>query len=192
VTRDPSLPPRRELSPERLRAREARLLDEIQLQSRRQSSFSLLVPRRTRLLAAAVLLAALVTTPALAFSSTVRQFVGLKTGESVRGPVFEARVTGLKFHGPNRPGTVVTVTFTVEQQGRPPGTGVPKGSSFLVLVTRTNHLAPAYGKDGYYHAAARLGPGGFGGVQIGGFMPSNGPRGLNGGFWILTTLHIPE
>ncbi len=142
-------------------------------------------------LAAALAVVVVVAAPALAFSPKVRELVGLQT-KSARGPVFVATVTGVSFHGPNRPGTLVTVTFTVGEQGKPPGTGVPQGSSFLVLVTRTSQLAPAYGKFGHYRATTRLGPGGLSGIQIGGYMPSKGPKVLNGGFWILTVTDIPE
>jgi hypothetical protein len=95
-------------------------------------------------------------------------------------------------HGPSRPGTLVTVTFTVGEQGKPPGTGIPQGSTFLVLVVpktrRAGHLTEAYGKHGHYRATIRLGPGGIGRIQIGGFMPSNGRKALNGGFWIPTII----
>jgi hypothetical protein len=110
----------------------------------------------------------------------------------LRSPAFVARVTGAVLHGPNRPGTVVTVTFTVEEQGEPPGTGVPAGSAFLVLLTHTNQLTPAYGEHGRYRANARLGPGGITGIQIGGFMPSSGPRVENGGFWLPTFVDVAE
>ena len=142
-------------------------------------------------LAAALAILVVVAAPALAFSPRVRELVGLQT-QSARGPVFIARVTGVSRHGPNRPGTLVTVTFTVGEQGKPPGTGVPQGSTFLVLVTRTSQLAPAYGKLGHYRATTRLGPGGLTGIQIGGYMPSKGPKVLNGGFWIPTVTDIPE
>lgn len=110
----------------------------------------------------------------------------------LRAPGFVARVTGAVLHGPNRPGTVVTVTFTVEEQGKPPGTGVPAGSAFLVLLTRTNELAPAHGGHGRYRVNARLGPGGITGIRIGGFMPSQGARVENGGFWLPTFVDLAE
>ena len=137
-------------------------------------------PRRTRsLVAAAIVVAAVAAAPALAFSTTVRELVGLQTS-SPRGPVFVATVTGVVLHGPNRAGTLVTVTFTVGEPGKPPGTGVPQGSTFLVLVTHTSQMAPAQGEHGHYQARTRLGPGGFTGIQIGGYMPSKGGKVLNG------------
>lgn len=111
---------------------------------------------------------------------------------NLRGPAFVARVTGAVLHGPNRPGTAVTVTFTVGERGEPPGTGVPVGSAFLVLLTHTNELAPAHGGHGYYRVTTRLGTGGLTGIQIGGFMPSQGPRVENGGFWLPTVVDVAE
>ncbi len=145
----------------------------------------LIAPLAATVLATVVVVAA----PALAFSPKVRDLVGL-TGSS--NPTFVARVTGVAVHGPNRPGTLVTVTFTVGEQGKAPGTGIPQGSAFLVLVTRTSQLAPAYGKHGHYRATTRLGPGGLTGIQIGGFMPAKGPKVLNEGFWIPTIIDIPN
>jgi hypothetical protein len=147
-------------------------------------------PRRTRsLVATAVLVAAVAAAPALAFSTTARGLVGLKT--SAPSPAFVARVTGVFFQGPNRAGTLVTVTFTVGEHGEPPGSGVPQGSTFLVLATRTSQLAPASGSHGRYRATIRLGSGGLAGIQIGGFMPSKGPKVLNGGFWVPTIIVKP-
>jgi hypothetical protein len=180
------------LTSERLRAREAHLLDEIRIEPRPHRSFPRLVQRRTGLLVASGVLAAYVAAaPALAFSTTVRELVGLKTSSSP--PVFVARVTGVSFNGPNRPGTLVTVTFTVGEQGQPPGTGVPQGSTFAVLATRTHQLSPAYGKHGHYRATIRLGSGGLTGIQVGGFMPQKEPGKVrNGGFWIQTIIDIPQ
>lgn len=109
-----------------------------------------------------------------------------------RGPAFAARVTGAVLHGPNRAGTVVTIAFTLEKQGEAPGAGVPAGSAFLVLLTRTNQLTPAYGEHGRYRANVRLGPGGIAGIQIGGFTPSKGTRVENGGFWLPTFVDVAE
>jgi hypothetical protein len=190
MTSEHSLPPVRELTSERLRVREAHLLDEIRIEPRPQRALPRLFPRRTRsLIATAIVLAAIAAAPALAFSTTVRDLVGLKIGSP--GPVFVARVTGVVIHGPNRPGTLVTIMFAVGEQGKPPGTGIPQGSTFLVFVPRKTQLAPAYGKHGHYQATTRLGRGGLTGIQIGGFMPSKGPKVLNGGFWIQTIIDIP-
>jgi hypothetical protein len=148
--------------------------------------------RRSRLLVAAAVLAAVVAAaPALAFSTTVRELVGLTTKTS---PHFVARVTDVVVHGPRpRPGVLVTITFTVGEQGKPPGTGIPQGSTFLVLVDGLpGHLAAASGKNGRYTATLRLARGEIGSIQIGGFMPSKGPKVLNGGFWIPTVIDIPQ
>ena len=151
------------------------------------------VPRRSRLLvAAAVLAAAVAAVPAIAFSTTVRELVGLTTKSS--SPHFIAKVTDVVVHSPRpRPGALVTVTFTVGEQGKPPGTGIPQWSTFLVLVYGSpGHLAAAHGKNGRYSATIRLARGEIGGIQIGGFMPSKGPKVLNGGFWIPTIIDVPQ
>jgi hypothetical protein len=148
--------------------------------------------RRSRaLIAAAVLAAVVAAAPALAFSTTVRELVGLTTKTS---PHFVARVTDAFVHGPHpRPGILVTVTFTVGEQGKPPGTGIPPKSTFLVLVGGLpGHLVAAHGKNGRYNATLRLARSKIGNIQIGGFMPSKGPKLLNGGFWIPTVIDIPE
>lgn len=153
-----------------------------------------MVARRGRLLvAAAVLAVAVAAAPALAFSTTVRELVGLTT-KSGSQPHFVARVSSVSVHGKRpRPGTLVTVTFTVGEQGKPPGTGIPPRSTFLVLVGGSpGHLATAHGKNGQYSATVRLARAEIGGIQIGGFMPSKGPKLLNGGFWIPTVIDIPE
>ena len=154
-----------------------------------------LVIRRSLLapLAAALVTVVVVAAPALAFSSRVRELVGLTT--STPNPVFIAHVTGVFVHGPDtRPGTLVTIRFTVAQPGKPPGLGIPKRSTFEVLLTRrSGQFASAYGSNGHYQATIRLGPGrGIGGIQVGAFMPSKGPRVINGGFWIPTVIDIGQ
>jgi hypothetical protein len=148
--------------------------------------------RRRLLVVAAVLAAAVATAPALAFSTTVRELVGLPTKSS--SPHFVARVTHVVVHGPHpRPGVLVTITFTVGEQGKPPGTGIPPNSTFLVLVAGLpGHMATAHGENGRYSATIRLARGKIGDIQIGGFMPSKGLKVLNGGFWIPTVIDIRE
>jgi hypothetical protein len=150
-------------------------------------------PPRTRLLVAAAVLTVAVAAaaPALAFSTTVREFVGLKTASSQ--PLFVATVTDVVVHGSRpRPGILVTITFTVGQRGKPPGTGIPRKSTFLVLVDGGSpNLTAAHGMNGRYTATVRLAKRRIGGIQIAGLMPK-GPKVLNGGFWIPTTIDIPE
>jgi hypothetical protein len=147
---------------------------------------SLLAP-----LAAVVATAVLVAGPALAFSPKVRELVGLST--DTRPPVFVARVTGVLLHeGDTRPGALVTIRFTVGEAGKPPGTGIPSGSTFVVLLTRrSGKFGAAHGGNGRYQATIRLGPGrGIGGIQVGAFMPGKGSRVINGGIWIPTVVDI--
>jgi hypothetical protein len=199
VRGDESLPPFREMGVERLRMREAHLLEELRIEPRRHRRLPPLVPPQGRVLfAAVVLVAVVVTAPALALSGTVRELVGLHT-VSHRGPFFAARVTNVVIHGPHAsPGTLITITFTVGEQGKRPGVGVPRGSSFLVLVSPksgagSGHLAAAHGANGRYQTTTRLGPGsGIGSIQIGGFMPEEAGKVLNAGFWIPTTIDVPE
>jgi len=92
VRSEQGLPPFRELSPERLRAREAHLLDEIRLAARGRPSSRTAAFRGVRLAAAVVVAAAAVSAPALAFSATVRGLVGIGSS-SVPHDVF---VTGTR------------------------------------------------------------------------------------------------
>ncbi len=88
------------------------------------------------------------------------------------------------------------VTFTVGEQGKRPGTGVPFGSDFEMLLvgktppTRGN--APVFirtnGSHGRYSATTLLPPGGIGFIQIGGWgdfptaTPDSGA--VDGEFWL--------
>jgi hypothetical protein len=151
-------------------------------------------PRRTRVLvAAAVLAAAVATAPALAFSTSLRGLVGLSTNGTSQ-PRFVARVTGVALHARRpRPGALVTVTFTVGERGKPPGTGIPPRSTFFVLLGgNPTHMVAARGRDGRYRATIRLAQSTIGGIEIGGFMPTKGPKVLNGGFWIPVLLDTPH
>jgi len=166
VTNDQSPPPFRELSSERLRVREQHLLHETRLQPHR------LPHRRRSLVAAAVVVAAVVATPALGFSTTVRELVGLKGSSSP--PTLYATLTGRITHKPApRPGSLVMVTFTAGELHRPPGTGVPRGSVFYVsLLTKPGvqgwwQPIAADGKNGRYSATSRVPPGGVRGIAIG-------------------------
>lgn len=147
-----------------------------------------LLGRRGWLLVACVVAAAAVAGPALALSSAARELVGLQTSPGVR-PALVARVTAIVIRGPHRPGTPVTVRFTVGEQGKPPGTGVPAGSVFSVLIVpttgRATQLVAARGGHGRYEATGRLSSTGIRQIQIGGFLNvRHGPSPANGGFWI--------
>ena len=200
MTSDPSLPPFRELTSERLRVREAHLLDEIRIQPRPYRQFPQLLSRRRRLLvAAAIVVAAVVAVPALAFSTTVRELVGLKTASSP--PFLVATVTSVVVHKPHPPAlATVTVTFTVGEHGKPPGTSVPFGSAFeLFLVGKTpptRNNSPVFirtnGSHGRYSATTLLPPGGIGSIQIGGWV-SNAPGGAaDGEFWLPVNAFPPR
>ena len=156
---------------------------------------------------AAMLGAAAVAAPALAFSPSVRQLVGLKGTSPPPGvvgswprPKLVARVTGAFIHTP-RPRfgpPLVTVTFTIGEAGRPPGTGIPFGSYFLVsLSSRTGApSAPwqvrAYGTHGHYSATTHLPAGGIASVQIGGWVNvRKGSSAADGDFWIPVTVVYP-
>jgi hypothetical protein len=151
-----------------------------------------LLKGRRLLIAAALVAAAVVAAPALALSPSLRAVVGLRTTASQ--PQFVARVTDVFVHGSRPlPGTLVTVTFTVGERGKPPGTGIPQGSTFFVLASGSpGHLATAHGKNGLYRATIRLAQPRIGMIQVGGFMPQKGPQVLNGGIWIPTTIDIPR
>jgi hypothetical protein len=91
-----------------------------------------------------------------------------------------------------RAGSFVTVTFTVGEPGKPPGSGIPRGSVFEVLVTRTTGsptsmtMATARGRHGRYRATIRWPGGHIGGVEIGGFLNAQ-PSPANGDFWLPVT-----
>jgi hypothetical protein len=149
------------------------------------------------LLAAAVVGAALVATPALAFSTTVRQLIGLSKPTHVAPlgwtrPQLVAKVTGLSFPKQKPFGLpMVTVSFTVGEARKPPGTGVTFGSYFLVHVaSRTGtssspYFAPAHGSHGHYVATLPLPHGGIGSVEVAGWINvRKGPSAANGTFWI--------
>jgi hypothetical protein len=192
VTSDHSLPPLRKLSSERLRVREAHLLDEIRI-DRPQRAFSRLVPRRTRsLVATALVLAAVAAAPALAFSTTVRELVGLKSPTlPSTGPALEAKLTSVIVHH-RRVGAVISVKFSIGEPGKRPGTGIPHGSLFQILLI-PKHGAPtrldgAQGENGRYSATARVPASGIANIQIGGWLNRKGIPTAATGFWLPITI----
>jgi hypothetical protein len=150
--------------------------------------------RRTRSLVTAIVLAAVVATPALAFSTTVRELVGLN-GSSP--PALQATVTGTVIHKKPRFGLAkVTVTFTIGEPGKPPGSGITFGSHFQILLLNragrpsSFRLGAADGKHGRYSATTILPTGGIEGIKIGGFLnyPTGGSTAKNAvDFWIPVT-----
>lgn len=91
-----------------------------------------------------------------------------------------------------RPGSFVTVTFTVGEPGKPPGSGIPPGSVFEVQLTRTTGsptsslMTVARGRRGHYRVTVRWPGGHVGGVAIGGFLNAM-PSPANGDFWLPVT-----
>ena len=133
-------------------------------------------PRRPHsLLAAAVVLAAVMAAPALAFSTPIRQFFGL--GYPPVGP-FKATITGISSPRTYRYALPkVTVMFTIGKPGEPPGSGIPKGTSVFVYVSGKtgdawSQTVAARGGNGRYSATTLAPPGGIAAVYIMGFVPS--------------------
>ncbi len=112
-------------------------------------------------------------------------------------PTLEATVTDVTVHRRRPPADpTVTVTFTVGEDGKPPGTGLPAGrgtAAFSVhLVSKTGvsgNLIEAKGRDGRYSATTLLPAGGVGSIQVGGWLdiPTGAPTAA-GGFWIPTAI----
>lgn len=150
------------------------------------------------LFVAALVGAAMAAAPALAFSTSVQELIGLKKpapppSTSWNHPRLLAKVTGMSYHRLSRYGLpLVTVKFTIGEVGKPPGTGVTFGSYFLVDVeSKTGKpFLPvlgvrAYGSRGHYEATFPTPPGGIGGIKIAGFINHpTGPSEANGTLWI--------
>ncbi len=196
MTADQSPPPFRELSPERVRAREEHLLDEIRIERRPQRHLPRLLPGRGRLLvAAAVLVAAIVAAPALAFSTTVREFVGLTKPSPP--PFLVATITSVVGHK-HQAVPMVTVTFTVGEHGKSVGTGVPLASEFFVFVVakiaperNSRDFVTANGAHGRYSATTVLPPGGIASIQIGGWTSNDFGYAAGGQFWLPVDVFPP-
>jgi hypothetical protein len=142
------------------------------------------------LVAAAVVGAAIAAVPALAFSTPLRKLVGL---DSVPRPVLAARLIRAPVPGSRpRRGALITVTFTVAKPGKPPGTGVARGSSFAVVVIPEPSrerlvLTQAHGANGYYRARIRWPGGRIGSIGIAGWLnvpESTIPTGGQDGIWL--------
>ena len=164
MTADPSLPPFRTLSSTRLSARGEHLVDEIRFRRRPLRRFA-------RPLAAAVVVTAVAAAPALAFSTTLGELVGLQSSSR---PVLHVTLTGEITHkSPSRPGTLATIFFTVGERGKQPGTGIaPRSVVYVLLSTKAGRgqqlqLLAAHGTDGRYSVTTPVPPGGIGPVAVG-------------------------
>jgi hypothetical protein len=187
---DHLLPPLRTLPAGLLGARAQHLLDETRM--RQQGRWR---PGVRSVAATVLVLAAIAAAPALAFSTTVRQLVGIEA-RNARAPHLQATVTGVSVH--NRPvGAVATVTFTVGELGKHAGVGIPAGSVFLVLfIPRrggSTHLIQATGANGHYSVTGWVPRGGLRGVWIGGWLNRLPMPTAAGGFWLpVTVVDIPH
>lgn len=186
------LPPRRSLPGEQLTARTQHLLDETRTNRGARSR-----PRARLSVAAALLVAAIAAAPALAFSTAVRQLVGIEA-KSTPAPHLQATVTGVSVRN-QRVGATATVTFTVGELGKHPGVGVPAGSVFLVLFiprrgrSTSTHLIQATGANGRYSVTGWVPRGGLRGVWIGGWLNRLPQPTAAGGFWLpVTVVDIPH
>jgi hypothetical protein len=127
--------------------------------------------------------------PALAVSPQLRELVGLDRAPHA-SPLIVARITDVTIHypAPKFAPPLATVTFTVGEDGKPPGTGIPDGSVIDVsFVGRYNDgpLIKAYGKHGHYRVTLRTPEGGITDILVGGFLnTTKGTPAANGTFWI--------
>lgn len=137
--------------------------------------------RRSSVLAVAVIAAAIASASALASPP----------------PDLVAKLTGATIQH-RRTVDLVTVTFTIGERGKRPGTGIPPGSVFLVTMLPA-HGAPApqmvqaHGKNGHFTVSAFVPHGGIRGIEIGGWL--NRPKGMPtaaGGFFLPITVVSPN
>ena len=134
------------------------------------------------LLVAAVVVVAVAVAPALAFSRTVREFVGLSSSPA---PLIQrwvqATLTGTITRNPNpRPGTMITITWTIGEPGKTLDPGFGGEGLFLRLVSKSGaptERIPAHGARGRYSATTRVPLGGIRNIQLGIIGYSNGPTG---------------
>jgi hypothetical protein len=159
-----------------------RRADEISCRAHTSRPPTRVLPRRTQyLLAAAVLIAAVVVAPALAFSTTVRQLVGLSSSPPVIQRWVQATLTGTIIQNPNpRPGTMITITWTIGEPGKLRDPGFGGTGLFMRLLSKTGaptRRTPAHGARGRYSATTRVPPGGIRNIQLGVVGYSDGPTG---------------
>ena len=150
-----------------------------------------LLRRWRSLLAVAAVLALVTAAPAIAFSSTIRQLIGL-TGTAPPRPVLQATITDVRVQH-RLTIDFVTVHFVVGEPGKRPGSGVPKLSAFFVAVVpkrgeAPNRLSHASGANGRYVATAYVLHGGIQAIEIGGWLNRKGTPTAAGGFFIPVTV----
>jgi hypothetical protein len=133
------------------------------------------------MLVAAVVVVAVVVAPALAFSRAVRELVGLSSSPPVIQRWVQATLTGTIVQNPNpRPGTLVTITWTIGEPGKTRDPGFGGSGLFMRLLSKTGasaKITPAHGTDGRYSATTRVPPGGIRNIQLGIIGYSDGPTG---------------
>lgn len=146
---------------------------------------------------AAVLAFVVLAAPALAFSPTLRELVGLGNSNA-SSQLIVARLTSVTIHpAPRFAPPLATVAFTVGEAGKPPGAGIPDGSVFDVQFVGRDASGPlvkAFGTRGRYRVTLRTPEGGIRNVLIGGFLNRiKGSPAANGDFWIpIVNVYIPE
>lgn len=132
------------------------------------------------MLVAAVVVAVAVA-PALALSRTVRELVGLSSSPPVIQRWVQATLTGTIIQNPNpRPGTLITITWTIGESGKPRDPGFGGSGLFMRLLSKTGaptKSTPAHGTHGRYSATTRVPPGGIRNIQLGIIGYSDGPTG---------------
>lgn len=152
--------------------------------------------RRVLAFVAAVLAFVVLTAPALAVSQTLRELVGLSSSRS-SSQLIVARLISVNVHpAPRFAPPLATVTFTVGEVGKRPGTGIPDGSVIDVQFVGRDASGPlvkASGKHGRYRVTLRTPEGGIRNILIGGFLNSVKTPVANGDFWIpIVNVYTPD
>lgn len=145
---------------------------------------------------AAALTFVVLTAPALAVSQTLRELVGLSSSQS-SSRLIVARLISVNVHpAPRFAPPLATVTFTVGEVGKPPGTGIPDGSVIDVQFVggdASGPLVKAFGTHGRYRVTLRTPEGGIRNILIGGFLNSVKTPVANGDFWIpIVNVYTPD
>ena len=146
----------------------------------------------------AVFTVVVLAAPALAVSPRLRELVGLSAAPA-RSHVLVARVTRVEIEtpAPRYAPPLATVSFTVGEAGKAPGTGVPDYSVMFVSFLGKREQGPlikATGAHGRYRATLRTPVGGITDILVGGFLnTTRGSPAANGDFWIpVINAYLPE